>query len=1104
MASNAQVAVTTYHNDSARTGQNTVETVLTPSNVNAGQFGKLFTLPVDGYVYAQPLFVPNLTVNGTPHNVLFVATEHDSVYAFDADTAGAPLWQVSFINPGAGITTVDSNADAGCGDLVPEIGITSTPAIDLANNTIYLTVKTKENGSFHLRLHALDLATGAEKFGGPVDIQGTFTLGTSTITYNPLLEAQRPGLLLLNNKIYFATASHCDNGPYHGWVFAYNVGATPMTQNATWAAEPSGNDGGIWMSGNGLAADSSGNVYFVTGNGSFTAPVEPNLPKNYGDSIVKLSTTSGLAPLDYFTPYNQSSLNTSDADLGSGGLVLLPDSAGSTAHPHLLVQSGKEGTIYLIDRDSMGHFHSGSDSQIVQSVIGQIEGTWSTPAYWNGSLYFGGSGQGPSDNLKAFSISNAALSGTPTSATGTVYQFPGPTVSISSNGKSNGIAWALQNEGYANNTAAVLHAYDATNLATELYNSNQNPARDRLGLPVKFSVPTVANGKVYVGTQAAVSVFGIVSAVPQAAAPAIAPLNGTFTSPEQITLTTATPGATIFYTTNGSNPTTSSRRYSGAFTVTNTTKIKAIAAATGYNNSLVSSAVVTIVGPSSTINESSGFTAGGLTLNGNATLAGTRLRLTDGGGTEAGSAFITNPIDIRTFTTDFIFQVTNPGADGFTFVVQGAGANALGSSGGGLGYSADPGTGTGPSIGKSIAVKFDLYSNSGEGNNSTGLYQNGAYPTTPAIDLGPSGISLHSGDVFAVHLVYDGTTLAMTLSDTLNNQSFATSWVVNIPGIVGGNAAWVGFTGGTGGITATQDILAWSYASTNLQVTARPTFSLPAGRYFNAQNVTLSGPVGAKIYYTTNGSTPTTASTLYSGPIAVSSTTTIKMIAVGANMAPSFVVSGTYIIETPTINFGSGFGTGGMQRNGSTVLSGKRMRLTDGGANEAGSAFLKATRTVASFTTEFTFQLSNAAADGFAFVLENNSPTALGANGGGLGYQGMSNSVALKFDLYSNSGEGTNSVGIYQNGAAPTIPAVDVTPSGIDLHSGDTIFARVTYANKVLTLRLTDQVTNKVFTNSWTIDIPTAIGASSAYPGFTGGTGGSTAIQDILTWQFGL
>jgi hypothetical protein len=1102
----AQVYVTTYHNDNSRTGQNTAETALTTLNVNSGQFGKLFSQTVDGYVYAQPLYVPNLTIGGTPHNVVFVATEHDSVYAFDADSnAGANatwLWHTSFINPPS-VTTVNSSSDANCGDLVPEIGITSTPVIDTTNNTMYLTAKTKESGVFHLRLHALDITTGLEKFGGPIDIQGTVSGsegGTPySVTYNPLLEAQRPGLLLLNGHVYVATASHCDNGPYHGWVFDYIVGASPMVQNSIWVAAPNGSDSGIWMAGSGPAADTSGNVYFATGNGTWDGTT------NYGDSIVKLSTTSGLALNDYFTAYNQQSLSDADSDLGSGGVVLLPPQSG--AHANELVESGKEGTIYVVDIDpaQMGHWQSGSDSQIVQSVIGQIQGTWSTPAYWNGNLYFGGASDGGNgDMLKAFSVSGGMLSSTPTSETSLTYQFPGPTVSVSSNGNNNGIVWALQNEGYSSNTPSVLHGYDATNLATELYNSNQVSARDGLGLPVKFSVPTVANGKVYVGTQAAINVFGIISALPQAPAPTIAPFGGTYDAATTVTLSSTISGATIYYTTNGAAPTISSPVYKGPIAVSSTETVRALAVAAGYQNSAAALATFTIVGPGATVNYGNGFSSNGLTLNGNATFNGSRLRLTDGGTNEASSVFASTPISVQNFTTDFVFQMTSATADGFTFTIQNDAVTALGSSGAGLGYGPDPSVHGGSSIPKSVAIKFDLYDNGGANANSTGFYAKGSTPIGHDTVLTPSGITLGSGDTFDAHLSYDGTTLRMTLTDLNTGSTFRGGFTANIPNYLGSSTAWVGFTAGTGDLTAIQDILSWTFVSSYSQATPAPGFSVNPGSFFSPVTVSiLDTNRSAKFYYTLDGTTPTTSSNQYSTPLTFSATTRLRAIAVAPGLAASQVVSATYTIKTPTVNYGSGFTSSGVQLNGNSTLNGTRLRLTDGNGNEASSAFYTTPVTISEFTTNFTFQLTSANADGMAFVIQNVGTTALGGSGGALGYAGINNSVAVKFDLYDNAGEGTDSTGLFTDGANPYTPAEDMTSSGVNLHSGDTMSVQMTYNGTTLTMTISDTVTRKSFTYSWAVNIPSVVGGNTAYIGFTGGTGGETAIQDVVTWQFG-
>lgn len=521
----AQVNVTTFHNDNARDGQNLSESILTPANVSANQFGRIFVQPVDGFIYAQPLYVSNLQIAGVTHNVVFVATEHDSVYAFDADgntgRNASPLWHVNFVNPAAGITTVASDSDLDCSNISPEVGITGTPVIDLASNTLYVVAKTKENGVFFQRLHALDITSGAEKFGGPVAIQATVpgTGDASTggrIAFDPLKGNQRPGLLLLNGMVYITWASHCDISPFHGWMMAYN--AQSLQQAAVWSATPNGSDGGIWQSGAGPAADSSGNVFLATGNGTFD--LNTGGP-DAGDSILKFGPPNGgsIPVLDYFTPYDQLVLSVDDADLGSGGVLLLPDQPPGSPHQHLLVQMGKEGSLYLVNRDSMGHFKGAGDSQIVQWLPGILGGLWATPAFWNNTLYLGGT----NDTLQAFSFNannNGLLSPTPASSSPETYYFPGPTPSISANGNSNGIVWALEED----TGSAILHAYDATNLAHELFNTANKPQQTP-GPPVKFAVPTIANGKVYVGTQTQLAVYGLVGP-PPAAPGLVSPGNG--------------------------------------------------------------------------------------------------------------------------------------------------------------------------------------------------------------------------------------------------------------------------------------------------------------------------------------------------------------------------------------------------------------------------------------------------------------------------------------------------------------------------------------------------------------------------------------------------
>jgi len=494
----AQVSVLTYQYDVSRAGANLNETVLSPANVNAAQFGKLFSDPVDGYVYAQPLYVPAVDIPGKGlHNVVFVATEHDSVYAFDADESATPLWQANFLNASAGVTTVPYE-DTGCSQIAPEIGITSTPVIDAQTGTLYTVAMTKENGTYVHRLHALDIATGQERSGSPVTIQATYPgtgEGGTTLTFRAKDYKQRPGLLLLNGVVYTGWSSHCDLGQYHGWLMGYD--AATLRQVSVFNNTPNGNEASFWAGGAAPAADANGNIYVVSGNGSFDyGSGGPDL----GEGYIKLSTAGGLAVADYFAPFNYASLNATDTDTGSAGVVLLPDSAGSGAHPHLMVGAGKEGRIYLLDRDHLGGLNAGSDSQIVQSLPGGTSSLFGNPAYFNQAIYFCGAG----DNLKAFPISQAQMTTLPSTTTALTFAFPGCVPSISADGTVGGIVWILESRG-------ELHAYDASSLAKELYNSSQNSARDQLGGYVKFSVPTIANGRVYASTQDSLVVYGLLN-----------------------------------------------------------------------------------------------------------------------------------------------------------------------------------------------------------------------------------------------------------------------------------------------------------------------------------------------------------------------------------------------------------------------------------------------------------------------------------------------------------------------------------------------------------------------------------------------------------------
>lgn len=506
----AGVNVTTYHNDNARDGLNASETILTPANVNSAKFGKLNLLSVDGLVDAEPLYLSGLTVNGQTHNVLYVVTEHDSVYAFDADS-GAQLWKVSAL--GSGETTSDNH---GCGQITPEIGITSTPVMDRSkgtNGTMFVVAMSKDgSGNYHQRLHALDVTTGAEIAGSPTEITGTYP-GTGdnssggNVVFAPGQYAERAGLLLMNSTIYLAWTSHCDARPYTGWVMGYSENT--LQQTAILNLTPNGNEGSIWMAGDGLQGDSSGNIYFLDANGTLDAhDTVTGFPVNndYGNAMMKLSTTGGALTVDdFFETYDSINESNEDLDLGSGGSLLLPDMVDAHgAVRHLMVGAGKDTNIFVADRDNMGKYNAANNDALYQELTGALPGgAWSMPAYFNYAVYYGGVG----DNLKAFTITNALLGTTPSSKSATTFGYPGATPSVSANGTSDGIVWAVES---STGAAAVLHAYDATNLANELYNSTQAAGnRDAFGNGNKFITPMIVNGKVYVGTPNGVAVFGL-------------------------------------------------------------------------------------------------------------------------------------------------------------------------------------------------------------------------------------------------------------------------------------------------------------------------------------------------------------------------------------------------------------------------------------------------------------------------------------------------------------------------------------------------------------------------------------------------------------------
>jgi hypothetical protein len=509
----------TGRNDTLRTGQNLNEVALTTGSVNRTQFGKLFSYPVDGYTFAQPLYVSGVNIGGSIHNVVYVATESDSVYAFDADnngTGGGQLWLTSFVNPASGVTTVPQKAVENGNDIPIQIGITGTPVIDPTagpNGTLFVVARTQEISSgvtsYVQRLHALDLTTGAEQSGSPIVVQATVP-GTGSgsvggqVAFDSLRENSRPALLLENGTIYICWASLEDIQPYHGWVIGYSE--TTLQQVTAFNTTPNGAEGGIWQGGDGAMADASGNLFVVTSNGTFDASTSG---VDYGDSVLKLSSTSGiLSVADYFSPFNQASLSSLNWDLGGGGAMLLPDQPG--AYPHVMLVAGKGSTVYELNRDFLGGFSATANQNLltIPLVLGasaEGSGNRGGPAYWQGQVYYVASAGFPTQ----FSIQGGLISTVPIVQSTKSFGYPGASPVISANGNTNGLLWALQTDRYTNNLPAVLHAFDASNVTRQLYNSSDDATRDTAGPAVKFTAPTVANGKVFVGTQTQIDVYGL-------------------------------------------------------------------------------------------------------------------------------------------------------------------------------------------------------------------------------------------------------------------------------------------------------------------------------------------------------------------------------------------------------------------------------------------------------------------------------------------------------------------------------------------------------------------------------------------------------------------
>lgn len=831
--------VLTHHYDFYRSGVQSHETQLTSANVVPATFGKLFSLPVDGHVYAEPLWVGGYTMaDGKAHDVLFVATQHDSVYAFDADGKN-PLagyyWHVNLL--GKGETTVPSG-DTGTTDIVPEIGITGTPVIDRVAGVIYLVSKSKlvsgGNTTYIQRLHALSLTTGKEMMQGPVVIQATVN-GTgdgstgTTISFNSLTQNQRAGLALADGSVWIAWASHGDNPPYHGWVMGFN--ASNLTQSTgVYVDTPNGSDGGIWMSGGGISVDPQGNFYLASGNGTFDANISGET--DYASTVMKFTPgASGVQMVTSFTPYNQSNLSAADLDMGTSACTLI-DNPGGT-YPHLLVTTDKDGQIYLVDRDLMGGYMKNTNDDVQDFSNGGYN-IHQSLAFFNNQLYLAPDG-GPlstwtfNPGTGLFSTSGAVAPDSTFGCDGC--DGAGATPSVSANGTTSGIVWVIDNSSF-NAGPAVLHAFDPK-LTTELYNSTMAANnRDRADIAVKFTTPTIANGFVYVGGGSSVTVYGLLKSAPTTvAAPVFSPAPGAATGPISVSITDATASAIIHYTLDGGTPTATSAIYSSPIPISATTSIHAMATSPGLPVSSTVQADYVFGATGNTFSMNSGFTPSVLDLNGSAHIVSDRLRLTDGGDNEAGSGYYHVAVPITNFTANFDFQLSDADADGMTFVIQNQGSTALGTTGGGLGYGPDMPGGT-PGISPSAAIKFDLYDNDGEGVDSTGLYTDGASPTVPAFDISKFGLDLHSGHILAATIFYNGVDLIETVTDTATHKIFKHVYPVNLVGTLGARTALVGFTGGTGGLSSTQDILNWSW-------------SVPAVESFAATSLTATTSTGA-------------------------------------------------------------------------------------------------------------------------------------------------------------------------------------------------------------------------------------------------------------------
>ena len=609
--------------DANASGANLNETTLNTSNIVTGSFGLVFKLTVDDNVMAQPLYMPGVTINGTAHNVVYVATMSDTLYAFDADVGGAPLWQINLAAfENATPVPIAQFVYSGSKNIINNLGILGTPVIDPATNTLYAVACTLENGALVYRLHAVDITTGTPRTGSGVVISGTY----STMTFDARNVWQRASLVLVGTNVVFgfgALELESTANLYSGWVMAYDK--SMLSQTGIFATVTAGNGGaGVWQSGRPPVVDGSGNVYVFTGNGYGGTGYDG--VHNFSESVLKLNPANGLSLVDWFTPSNWSTLDNGDTDLASAGPMLVPGTS-------LLVGGGKAGVLYVLNTGGLGK-NTANDSGALQEITISAGSMRGGPVYWQRSAANGGPllyDWGTKDQLKAFAFNGSTFATTP-SALGSVTNqiFPGGILTLSANGSTagTGVLWAtVSTSGDSNNnppTPGALYAFDAGNVATQLWNSNLRAA-DSLGTFAKLVPPLVVNGRVYVATGSQqLAVYGLLStAPPAAAAPTFSPPPGTYSAVQSVTLSSTTPGFSIYYTTNGTTPTVNSTPYTGAIAVNSSMTIEAIAIASGYSASPVANGAYVINIPGTTeVSLSGSANVDGIVANGTAVPSG--------------------------------------------------------------------------------------------------------------------------------------------------------------------------------------------------------------------------------------------------------------------------------------------------------------------------------------------------------------------------------------------------------------------------------------------------------------------------------------------------